>query len=185
MIKISVLLYFLTGLSATAFASEGGGSLFTLDMLYKVVNFLILLAILHKVARKPLVNMLNSSAKTSKEEISSARTSITDAEKKLQEYTQKVADLEKELETRREGALKTIEEEKKTIVEDARKFAENLEMKTSQRINQDLQRAKDEIQDFLVLESIKMAEKLVVGSVDDVKQKSLMENYSQVLEKTA
>ncbi len=159
--------------------------MFTLDMLYKVINFLILLAILHKVARKPLVNMLNSSAKASKEEVSSARTSITDAEKKLQEYNEKVADLENELEKRQESALKTIEEEKKTIVEDARKFAENLEMKTSQRINQDLQRAKGEIQDFLVLESIKMAEKLVVGSVDDIKQKSLMDNYSQVLEKTA
>jgi F-type H+-transporting ATPase subunit b len=184
MLNKIILTAFLVSLSSIATAAEGG-SLFSTDMLFKVINFVILLAILHKVARKPLVNMLSSTAMTEKEKAENAQKSLAEAERRLEEYTAKIARLEEEMEKRQQDAFQSITEEKKTLLADAEKFARNLEQKTVQRIEQDVHLARNEIQEYLVQESVKMAEKLAVESIDDTTQKSLIENYTQVLERTA
>ncbi|PCI28281.1 MAG: hypothetical protein COB67_06795 [SAR324 cluster bacterium] len=187
MLKRITLLFSLACTSGVAFAAGGGeGTFLGLPLIvFKVINFVILMGLLHKFARPAIANMLSSSAQATKEKVSTARSSVTEAEKQLAAYQIKVSNMEREIEARQEAALKAIAEEKQAIIQDAEDFTKNLAVKTNQRIEQDVLKAKGEIQAFLVSESIKLAEEMVTDSMSDKKQESLMEDYSKVLEKTA
>ena len=72
--RIVILNVFLTYINTPLFAveSEGGGSPL-LAIIWKVVNVVVLGAIIYKFAKKPVGNALNSSAESAKKLISDAR----------------------------------------------------------------------------------------------------------------
>ena len=73
-IRIFTLAVFLIYMNTQLFAAEndGGGSPL-MDFIWKVVNVVVLGAIIYKFAKKPVGNALSSSAKTAKKLIIDAR----------------------------------------------------------------------------------------------------------------
>ncbi len=192
-IIISILLASFAGI---AFASGDGESSSLLgtylnlsppmeSFLYKVINFVILLFLLHKFARKPIAKMLLSSAENTKNEMDSALAELEDAKKKLAEYQEKTANLEKELEEREKASMAAIEVEKKQLIENAELQSKKLEEQSVARIEQEIQKAKTEIREYMVNESIKMAEKTISNEIGNKEQKALLENYTKFLKETA
>lgn len=180
---IAVLL--LVGTAGTAYASGSGGSLLSFEMMAKTTNFLILLFLLHKFAKKPIVKMLVSAAEKVKDSFDASKLELQEAEEKLVEYKTKIANLEKELEEKHLSALKSIEEEKKQIIEDARRKAEKIEKQAEYTIKQNLLKAKAEIREFMIDKSVQLAEETVAKQIGSKEQKALIKNYTQFLEKKA
>ncbi len=176
----------LAGFSGVAFASSGaGGSLLSSEMLFKSINFVILLFLLHKFARKPIAKMLSSSAENTKTEMDTALTELENAKKKLADYKEKTANLEKELIEREKASMIAIDAEKKQMIEDAELQAKKLEEQSVARVEQEIQKAKTEIREYLVSESIKMAEKTISSEIGGTEQKALLDNYAKFLKETA
>jgi F-type H+-transporting ATPase subunit b len=174
--------------SYSAFASAGGGggaSLLSYDMLFKAINLVILLLILHRFARKPIAKMLSSSAENTKETVDSARAELEGAKARLAEYEAKIANLETELATREKTSIAAIEVEKEKLIADAKLQATKLEEQTQNRIEQDILRAKTEIREFLVNESVSLAEKTISEQIGGKERKALIENYAKNLNETA
>ena len=73
-IKLSALSIF-TLLSFISFgsAAESGDSSAGLDFLWKVINFVVLIAIIYWFARKPVGSAMNASAENAKNEMQRAR----------------------------------------------------------------------------------------------------------------
>lgn len=186
MFKKIALVLFMGTLSTMAFAAGGGGgSLFSLEMAAKCVNFGILLWVLHRFARPPIVNMLRDAATRNKEDVEEAKDNVKKAEAKLADYKNKLANMEKELEEGKQAALHAIEEEKNAIITEAKEAANNMEQQASHRIDQELKKAQQEIRNFLADESIRLAEEMVSQTINAKTNKPLIKNYSTMLEKTA
>ena len=187
MFKIIAMSALLSGISCLAFASGGGegGSLFSLDMLFKTINFLLLLYLLHRFARKPIANMLSSSAENTKKIMAETESELIEAKKKLEDYQAKLNNLEKELEERRENALAVIESEKQQMIQDAENQVKKIEEQCQARIEQDISKAKEDIRRFLVDESVKLAEESLSKEIGGKEQKALLENYTKYLKQSA
>jgi len=187
MLKKIITVVITAGITSTALASAGGeaGSLLSGEMLFKGINFLILLFLLHRWVKKPLVNVLNAAARNSKETMGSAAQALKDAEAKLVDYQAKVAGLEQQMAEMQQFALTAIEKEKERMIADAKNSAEALEKQSKLRIEQSVLQAKQDIREHLVAESIKLAETKVIQTVDAKVQKALVADYAKRLTETA
>lgn len=184
-----ILTYFLwIFMSVTAFASASGSetsSMLSLDLLYKGINFVILLYLLHKFARKPIVKMLSSNAENTKKTLDNAQIKLEEAETKYAAYEAKIATLEKQLETRQQSNIASIAEERKQIIAEAENQARKLEEQAESRIEQDLIRAKSEIREYLATTSVKLAEQIITKEIGSQDHKILIANYAKSLKETA
>ncbi len=187
MFKTLVLTALLSGVSSMALAAGGGeaGSLLSWDMLFKAINFLLLLYLLNRFAKKPIANMLSSSAESIKKTVEESKTELAETKKKLEEYQAKLSNMEKELEERRTTALSSIEAEKQQLITDAELQVKRLEEQTQARIEQDITNAKEEIRQYLLEESVKLAEETIAKEVGGKEQKALLDNYTKFLKETA
>jgi len=187
-IKIVLTLsLFLTYANLAIYAADGSGghgSLLSLEMLFKGINFLILLLLLHRFARKPIVGMLSKAATNSRESTDSAKEALEAAKKQLKEYQAKLSNLEQELEERQKTAMEVIEEDKKKIIEDAELHAKKLEEQSKYRIEQDLSKAKAEIREYIANEAVKLAESIISNEIEAKDKKSLVEAYTNSLKET-
>jgi F-type H+-transporting ATPase subunit b len=170
-----------------AFAAAGGeaGSLFSSEMLFKGINFAILLFLLYRFARKPIARMLTTSAVNAKQTIDTTAAELEEAQRQLASYRVKIADLERELGERQQSAIATIEAEKRQIIEDAQQQVARLEEQTRKRIEQDIAKAKETIKAFLVEESVRLAKIALTKEIGTKEQKALIEHYTKQLKKTA
>lgn len=186
MLKKILLATLFIGFSGIAFAAgSGGGSLLSKEMLFKTINFILLLYLLNRFARKPIANMLFSSAENAKKSTDEAKAELAEAKKALEDYQSKLANLEQELEERRSNAMAAIEAEKQQLLNDAEIQVKKLEEQSQARIEQDLNNAKAEIREFLVGESVKLAEETISKEIGSKEQKALLDNYAKFLKETA
>ena len=182
---VTTLVYFITCVNITAFAAgAGGGSLLSSEMLFKGINFIILLLLLYRFARKPIAGILSKISVSSKETMDSAKERLEAAQNQLKEYQEKLANLEKELEERQKAALEAIEAEKQQIIDDAEIQTKKLEEQSKDRIEQDLSKAKAEIREFIANESIRLAESIIEKEIDAKAQKTLIDTYTNSLKET-
>ncbi len=192
MLKTLFVIAITAGISSTALAAGGGDATGIFleskaleDMIFKTINLLIFLFLLKKFAGKPIARMLSSSAVNTKKEMDDAKSDLAEAKKKLEDYQSKLANMESELEERRKSALAVIETEKAQMIEDAVNQVEKLEEQSQARIEQDILKAKAEIREFLVNESVKMAEEAIAKEIGSKEQKALFENYAKFIKESA
>ena len=159
--------------------------MFSSEMLFKLINFLLLLLLLHRFARKPIAKMLSNSAENSKKKIDDAEAELATAKSQLAEYQAKMANLNEELATREKTAHAAIEVEREKLIADTKIQAQKLEQQAQNRIEQDILKAKAEIREFLVHESVQLAEKIISEQIDSKERKALVENYAKYLNETA
>jgi len=168
-----------------ATAGHESASIFSSEMLFKLINFLLLLFLLYRFARKPITKMLSNSAEKTKITVDNAKEALAKAKARLSEYEVKITALEKELASREQTAMASIEAEKQKMINDAKDQAQKLEAQAQNRIEQDILKAKIEIREFLVNESVQLAEKIISEQIGSKEQKALVENYAKYLNKTA
>lgn len=170
------------GAASSAYAAGGGehaaGGLFSLDMAAKVVNFLILLALLHLLAKKPLARMMRNVAEAKREQFLEQQKAVDEAEANLARFKAKIEAQEAELIEHKKHALAAIEAEKNRIIEDAKSQAEHMEKNAQMRIDQALQRAKGELRAFLAEESARLAESQLKDKIGPKEQEALMSRYA-------
>lgn len=178
---VTALILICTALPAYA----AGGSLLSSEMAFKAINFILLLIILHKFARKPIAKMLSNSAENTKKTVDSAKEELAAAKAKLADYEAKITNLEKDLVAREESAMAAIEADKEKMIADAKEQALKLEEQAQNRIEQDILKAKTEIREFLVSESVQFAEKIISEEIGSKEQKALVENYVKYFNQSA
>lgn len=170
------------GTASSAFAAGDGGhaagSLFSMDMAAKVVNFLILLALLHILAKKPLAKMMKNVAEAKREQFLEQQKAVDEAEANLAQFKAKIEAQEAELAEHKKQALAAIEAEKNRIIEDAKSQAAHAEKNAQMRIDQALERAKGELRVFLAEEAAGLAESKLKDKIGPKEQEALMSRYA-------
>lgn len=166
------------GAALAAEAGEVHHKAFSLtEELFKVVNTLIVVAIVYKLAAKPLRNYLADRREGISRALADSQRAREEAEKMLEEQRGRVADLEAELSrVRRQG-----EEERRTMGErlqaDQEAQARRLLEQTRNTIELETMKARADLQDEAARLALGLAEEMLKKELGPEDQKRFVEDY--------
>ena len=176
-------------LCSLGFASGGGesgnhGSGEMLDLLYRVINFALLVIILFVVIRKTAIRNFFSDRREDirkklddlKSEKSAAESRFKELEKKLEEFEVKKNEIIAQLKA--EG-----EAEKEKIIAEAKEKAKQILAQADVTIEREIQIAKDRLRQGVVDVAIQKAQKIIVKDIKDSDQERLVNQLIERMEK--
>ena len=178
---ILVLLISLISISAALGASGGGGEGGTKHWIstdtFRVMNFAVLVIALVFILRKPLSQALASRITGIKEQLQDLETRKAEAEEKLAEYSDKLAQLEKEAEKIVDDYIKQGNEAKARILKEAESSAEKLRAQARRNIEHEFEQAKQKLQEEIFASSLQKAEEIIKGKFSDEDQDRIVDEY--------
>ena len=184
-VRIITLAVFLIFINTHLFAaeSEGGGSPL-MDFIWKVLNVVVLGAIIYKFAKKPLGSALNNSAESAKKLIRDARDAEESLKAELNEMRGKIAGLEKEAEQMVKNAKEDAQIEKERIIEEGKHEIERMKRQASFALEQERRKAEADLRHWVAEESVALAEKELKQDVNQSQQNKLVKKYMDELSQT-
>ena len=156
--------------------TSGGGEPI-LSIVFKFVNFGILVAILVKFGAKPLKNFLINRHNTIKEKIEGANKLLAEAGVLKQEYESKLAKLDGEIEVFKKTIISETEKEKAKIIEDATMFAAKIKEQARTTYEQEMRTVKRTIQEEITELTVKRAEQLIVEKISKSDHEKMVDDF--------
>jgi F-type H+-transporting ATPase subunit b len=173
-------LLFLIFSTSTALSSSGGETgtkgWISTDT-FRVMNFVVLAVALVFVLRKPL-----SRIKGIKEQLEDLEARKGEAEKKLAEYNEKLAQLEKEADKIVEDYIKQGKEAKARILKEAELAAEKLKAQARRNIDHEFEQAKMKLQQEIFEKSLVKAEEIIKSKFSGEDQSRIVDDYLKKVE---
>ncbi|SLM28968.1 ATP synthase subunit b 1 [Desulfamplus magnetovallimortis] len=169
-------------LVSAALASSGGGHEaapkgWVITDTYKVLNFIVLAGALFYIARKPVAEFFTSRVKGIEEQLAELEQKKNAAQKALEDYEAKIADLAGESERMLQDYIKQGEDAKKRILAEAEAQAAKLEENAKRNIEQEFAAAKLKLQQEIVEKALAQAEAMVRESISSEDQDRLVDEY--------
>mgnify|MGYP001392108431 CR=1 FL=1 len=182
MLFVSALLLLFAGAVFCSSGGEGGqekgGSKGWMDTdTYRVMNFVVLAAGLFFLLRKPASGALDDRIKGIKEQLSQLELKKTEAEKKLAQYNEKLALLNKDAEKIIAEQIKQGNEAKDRIVEAAGAAALKLEEQSRRNIEHEFKQARLKLQEEVVRKALIKAEEIIKSKITGKDQEQLVSEY--------
>ncbi|NIS69611.1 MAG: F0F1 ATP synthase subunit B [Proteobacteria bacterium] len=153
-----------------------------LSFAFKVVNFLILMAILFKFLSKPLGNFLKNRQAKVRQALEDAEKARAEAEKKMGEYDKRLARIDKEIGEIHRVLREEGENEKVRIIREAERMAENIKEQARSTAQQEIRQAQRILREEMTDLAVKMAEEILRKSISKSDQKMLVEEYVAKME---
>jgi F-type H+-transporting ATPase subunit b len=157
--------------------AEGGGGLISLDksLIVQVVNFVVLLLILHRLLYKPFLAKMNERTEAIKRSLDEAQAARAEAAKQAEENAERLRAAYAEAAAIRAQALKEAAEEQRRLVEAARAEATKLVESARAQTDADIRRAREELRREVSDIAIAVAERLVRKSLRDADHRRIVD----------
>jgi len=157
---------------------EGGGTKgWVATDTYRVINFVVLAGLLAFVLRKPLSQLLSSRTQGIKDQLAELEARKEEAEKKLAEYNEKLAQLEKEAEKIIAGYIQQGNEAKARIMKEAEAAAEKLKIQARRNIDHEFEQAKLKLEADIFEKALVEAEKIIKEKITSQDQDKIVDEY--------
>ena len=147
------------------------------DLLWRVINFAVLLWILIKFTGKPIKNYFANRQEALVKGINEAREAKEAAERLYQEYQKKLAHIEDEVKELESRIRAEAEGEKQRILSEAEQFVVKVKQQAEQMANQEVVMAKRRLKDAAAKLAIDAAEKMIKENISAADQDKMVENY--------
>jgi len=141
------------------------------------LHFIILGGGLFLLLRKPLSQALGARVKGIEDQLSELEAQKVQAEKKLAEYNQKFAQLEKASEGIVAEYVRQGQEAKARILKEAEAAADKLQAQAQKNIESEIQRVRARLQEEILDKALVKAEALVKEKVNAADQEKLVDEY--------
>ena len=178
---VPLLIFFiLVGLTvclASEGGSESGGGRQIWEMVWRVINFLILGAILWKLLADKIKSYFGDRRVEIAEMLEEADKAKREAESQYAEYQKKLENVEQDIKEIREAIMGELENEKARIIEEGKAAAERIVEQAKWSAEQEVVKAKKELRDQVVDMAGDMAASLVTQSMNPDDQKKIVEEY--------
>lgn len=142
-----------------------------------MINFLVLVGLLVKFGKKPLAESLVARKATIMKEIDTATELREEAEARLDEYQQKLDNLEQTLEEFRADFAARTEHEQKKLLAEAEERRVRMKKDAELRVEQELKEARALLLKEAVEKAVKAAEELLASKVGAPDQERLANDY--------
>jgi len=181
-ISISLAAAAIVAISTLAYASSGGegGSLSPAklkDLLWRTLNFAVLLVVLIKVLSKPIANGLRARQQSIKEQFTDLEERKAEADRAYKTYEEKLASIDQEVSDIIQAALAQGQAEKERIIEEAKRSAADIKRQAEMAIQHELAEAKLRLRTEVANQAVVMAEELIRKNLQEADQVKLIEDY--------
>ena len=176
MFRFFTIILFVSFWSTTLYAAEGAGSAL-IDFTWKVVNVVVLAAIIYKFAKKPVAAVLGSSAESAKKVLDDARKAEVKITADLSEMRSQILGLEKETLEMVESAKKDAKDVKARIVKEGKLEIQRMKQQASFALKQEQRKAEDDLRHWIADESVKLAEGTLKKEMNQNEQNKLVRNF--------
>ncbi len=164
-----------------AWASEDGGhggeSWLSSSFIFKVANFVILIALLYWLLAKLARNFFASRKESIRQALEEAKNNKEEAERRYKEFSGKLASLEEKAKEIAKDLREEGEREKEIIIneaqEDAKKILEQAEVTASHEIKKAIQELREEAANLI----ISLAEETIKKEISGEDQEQLIKDY--------
>jgi F-type H+-transporting ATPase subunit b len=167
---------------APAPALAAGGESGVADLIWRVVNLALLLAVLFVLARKPIQAFFRDRRDRIKGELQSAAQLRKEAEQRYAKWQRQLVDLDAELERVRATVRERAEAERERILADARAGAERIRSDAHVAVEQELRRAREQLREEASALSIQLASELLQAQVSDADRDRLLDEFIAKIE---
>jgi len=147
------------------------------DLLWRFMNFAVLLIVLVKVLTKPIANGLRARQQSIKEQFTDLEERKAEADIAYRTYEEKLASIEQEITDIVQSAVAQGEAEKERIIEEASRAAEDIKRQAEMAIQHELAEAKLNLREEVANQAVVMAEELIRKNLQDTDQVKLIEDY--------
>jgi len=178
---VATILAFSVGI---AFASsEGHGEEnvwnygFSGKMTWRIINSLVLLAALWYLLKKPIATFFKERKAQIAKDLEDAKLQREKAERTLKDYEAKMAGMEQEIERLKAELKKSAAAEGEKVVANADRMAATMVESAKLAAEQEVRKAKAELQAESVDLAVEMAEALIREKIGDDDQKKIIEEY--------
>lgn len=158
--------------SASA-ASEGGA----MDLVWRIVNLLILFAILYAVARKPIQAFFADRRDGIQGDVQEAAKLHKQAEERYAKWQRQLADLDAELEEIRRVSAQRAAAERERILADATAAGERIRNDAHTAVEQELRRAREELREEAADLAIQLAGGMLRDQVSEEDRTRLIDEF--------
>jgi len=182
-VLIQIILVLLVCFTGAALAASGGGENgaeakgWTATDTYRVINFAILFIALFFILKKPVSQALNGRIEGIKTELEGLEAKKKEAEKKLSEYNEQIASLDREAEKIIAEYIKQGKAARERILEESKKAAEKLEEQARRNIENEFKSAKLKLQKDILEKALTKAEELLKDKITSEDQNRLVDEY--------
>ncbi|MCR6545427.1 F0F1 ATP synthase subunit B [Dehalobacterium formicoaceticum] len=149
------------------------------DLIWAIINFVILLAILYKFLYGPLVKMMDSRENEIKDNISQAEGMRVEADAARTEMQEVLANSRKEAQDIINNAAKMGEDTKNQIIAEAKDAAQKLTQRAQEEIQREKEQALAEIRNEVAELAVLAAGQIIGKTITADEQKKLVDQYIQ------
>lgn len=146
------------------------------DYIWKVINFLILVIILFKFAKKPLQDFLRKRTEMIEKTLSEAKEAKAAALKALQEVEARLKSKDAEIEAILAASRKAGEQEREAIIADSERLRAKILEQAKTNIEFELKNAKAAIKAEAVELAMDLAEKKIKERITEEDQQKILED---------
>ncbi|ABO68647.1 ATPase subunit b [Geobacillus thermodenitrificans NG80-2] len=158
-------------------AAAGHGAVNSGDIIFQLVAFILLMLLLRKFAWGPLMGVMKQREEHIANEIDQAEKRRQEAEKLLEEQRELLKQSRQEAQTILENARKLAEEQKEQIVASARAEAERVKEAAKQEIEREKEQAMAALREQVASLSVLIASKVIERELTEQDQRKLIEAY--------
>ncbi|TXL66633.1 F0F1 ATP synthase subunit B [Cerasibacillus terrae] len=153
------------------------GGLRTADMIFTLVSFIVLLALLKKFAWGPLMDVMEKREEYVKDEIETAEKNRKEAEIASKEATAQLRQTKEEAQKIIDDARNTGKQEEQKIIQTAREEATRLKEAAEADIQNEKEKAIQALQDQVASLSVLIASKVIEKEISAQDQEKLISEY--------
>ena len=176
---LQVLAFCVFNLAFAAVAFASGGEEHTplwKEYMWKIINFLVLIIVLFKFAKKPLQNFLQQRSETIAKTLQEAKAAREAAEKALREVEGRLKTKDAEIEAIIAAAKRSGETERNAIIEESARLKEKIAEQAKTNIEFELKQAKEIIKAEAVELAMDLAEKKLKEKLTKAEQEKLLDD---------
>jgi F-type H+-transporting ATPase subunit b len=178
-----------TGLATTlpVVAAEGGEGPLAFNaglFIWTLLTFLVMFALLAKLAFKPIAEALDRRSQTIKQALDDAEKSRADAKKMMDDYQKQLADARNEAKKIMDEGRALGDNVRREVVEKANAEASAILQRTQEELNRAKDKSLQELKDTVAQLSVQIAGKVIEKEVNEATHRQLIDNLIRDLAKT-
>lgn len=167
--------------TGVALAAEAGVESPWLELLYKGVNFFVLVGILYYFLRKPAGAFFRAAAQGEKDSLTQTRETEAAAARDMAEQKTKIEQMQSELERMLTDSRTDAATELTRMTEEAQALAERMKIQSQLQLEQEMRKARLELRNELAADTMRLAEQRVRERIGPDDQARLISEYTNQL----
>lgn len=151
------------------------------ELLFKVINFAILVGGLGYVLRKPLAEFFRSRAASIRRGLEDGRKALEASQAQLQTVEEKLRRLEEDIAAFKASSLREMEAERERFQQNTAAEAARIVESARAQMATAVRSARQELKNYAAQHSVKLSEELIRGRLDEAGRKRLVSQFVATL----